>query len=69
MKKGKKEYLRNIAGKLTIHEVTGDNGIRVCNVAMEMNMAVVSMKCNHKKEHKVTWLMPEKTKGIKLIMY
>jgi exonuclease III len=35
---GKEEYLRNVAGKETVHEITNDNGNRICNLATGMNM-------------------------------
>lgn len=55
---GKEEYLEEIAGKETIHERTNDNGRRLCNMAMECGLFIMSTKYKHKKEHKITWVAP-----------
>ena len=60
---GKEEYIENVAGKETLHSRTNDNGRRICGLAAEMNMAIMSTKFKHKKEHKVTWIIPGKTTG------
>ena len=60
---GKEDYLSNVAGKHTIHNVTSNNGHRLCNLAEEMCMYIMSTKYEHKPDHKVTWLLPGKTTG------
>ena len=60
---GKEEYIRTVAGKETMHQSSNDNGIRVCNLASELDMFIVSTKFKHRPEHKITWLYPGKTYG------
>lgn len=60
---GKEDFLKDVAGKHTIHDVTNDNGIRLCNFAAEMNMYLASTKYKHRKQHKITWMLPGKTTG------
>jgi Reverse transcriptase (RNA-dependent DNA polymerase)/Endonuclease/Exonuclease/phosphatase family len=60
---GKEEHLKEVAGKETLHEETTDNGLRLCNLATEMDMIVASTKFKHKKVHKITWTIPGQTKG------
>lgn len=66
---GKEEYISNVAGRYTIHEETNDNGHRVCNLAEEMGMYIVSTKFEHKIEHNVTYYSWEKTLEIRSIMF
>lgn len=57
-KLGKEEFLKTVAGKETIHEVTTDNGIRLSFLAAQLGMFIVSTKFKHIKEHKITWISP-----------
>lgn len=60
---GKEYYLRNVAGRETIHETTTDNGTRLSNLAEEIDLFIVSTKFRHKREHKITWTLPGQTRG------
>src|SRR3978361_1153587 len=56
---GKEDYLKQVAGKHTIHERTNDNGQRLCSLAARSNMIISSTKFKHLKRHKVTWIAPD----------
>ncbi|KAK4875436.1 hypothetical protein RN001_011858 [Aquatica leii] len=60
---GREDFIKDVAGKETIHEITTDNGMRLCHLATEMDMYIISTKFKHKKEHKITWNIPGKNKG------
>lgn len=60
---GKEDYTSSVAGKYTIHEITNNNGTKLCNLAAIMNMTIISTKFKHKLEHKVTWMIPGRTTG------
>lgn len=53
---GKEEYIKEVAGKHTLHETSNDNGQRLCNFAVKQNMIVSSTKHKHPLQHKVTWM-------------
>lgn len=56
---GKEDYIKQIAGKHTLHEKTNNNGQRLCNLAASTNMIISSTKFIHPKYHKVTWISPD----------
>src|SRR3978361_1936150 len=56
---GKEDYLKQVAGKHTIHERTNDNGQRLCSLAARSNMIISSTKFKHPNRHKVTWIAPD----------
>lgn len=60
---GKETYLKEVAGKYTIHETTNDNGYRLCNLAIKTGMVIASTKYEHKKHHKITWMSPGQKYG------
>lgn len=60
---GKEDYNRNVAGKETIHETTNDNGGEICNLAAATNTYIVSTGHKHKKENKITWMIPGRMDG------
>lgn len=57
---GKEQYLKNVIGngKGTIHDITNDNGHRICQLAATLDMKCLSTKFEHPKKHKVTWRHP-----------
>lgn len=60
---GRENYNDNVAGKETIHDSTSDNGNRLCNIASTTNTFIVSTRFKHKKEHKITWMIPGRIDG------
>jgi len=58
---GKEDHIREVAGKETIHNITNDNGNRICNLAAAMNLIIVSTKFPHPNRHKITWNHPNQT--------
>lgn len=57
---GKEQYLQEVigSGKGTIHDVTNDNGHRLCQLAEALNMTLLSTKFEHPRQHKATWRHP-----------
>lgn len=62
-KVGREVFNSKVAGKETIHDNTNDNGNRLCNLATSLNSLIVSTKYKHKKEHKITWMIPGSQDG------
>ena len=60
---GKEECYREITGNQTIHETTNNNGEKLCNLAATLDMFIVSTKFIHRKQHKITWLIPGTNTG------
>jgi endonuclease/exonuclease/phosphatase family metal-dependent hydrolase len=60
---GKKERNEGVAGKATIHDTTNDNGAKICDLAAATNTFIVSTQYRHKREHKITWMIPGGTEG------
>ncbi|XP_057666796.1 craniofacial development protein 2-like [Diorhabda carinulata] len=56
---GQEDYIKQVAGKHTVHNVTNDNGTRLCNLAISTNMVISSTKFQHPYHHKVTWSAPD----------
>lgn len=56
---GKEEYIKQVAGKHTVHDKSNDNGQRLCNLAAENNLVISSTKYKHPKIHNITWLSPD----------
>ncbi|XP_056640929.1 craniofacial development protein 2-like [Diorhabda sublineata] len=56
---GQDDYIKQVAGKHTVHNVTNDNGTRLCNLAISTNMVISSIKFQHPYHHKVTWSAPD----------
>ncbi|KAK9720753.1 methyltransferase (DUF5641) [Popillia japonica] len=54
---GKEELMQNIGGKNTMHKVTTDNGLRLCNLTSQWKMTLASTKFKHKITNKATWIM------------
>ncbi|XP_056633860.1 uncharacterized protein LOC130443315 [Diorhabda sublineata] len=46
---GKKDYLRSVAGKHTLHEITNNNGWRICSLAKEFNIKRNTTHINEKE--------------------
>lgn len=55
---GKEDFLKNVAGKQTLQEVTNENGKRLAQLAAEQDLLLSSTMFKHKKIHKGTWKMP-----------
>lgn len=55
---GKEDYNNEVAGKETIHEVTNNNGSRLCNLAAMTGLTIASTKFKHNKKIKATWITP-----------
>ncbi|XP_055374825.1 craniofacial development protein 2-like [Condylostylus longicornis] len=55
---GKEEYVRNIAGKFSLHETTSPNGHRLCQFAEETCLKIKSTSFERKNIHKGTWKIP-----------
>jgi endonuclease/exonuclease/phosphatase family metal-dependent hydrolase len=60
---GKEERNEGVAGKETIHDTTNDNGAKICDLAAATNTFIVSTQYRHKREHKITWMIPGGTEG------
>ncbi|KAK4873795.1 hypothetical protein RN001_013155 [Aquatica leii] len=60
---GRKDFIKDVAGKETIHETTSDNGINLCHLATQTGTYIVRTKFKHKKVHKTTWNIHGKNKG------
>jgi endonuclease/exonuclease/phosphatase family metal-dependent hydrolase len=59
----KKKKLNFTTGKETIHDITNNNGAKICDLAAETNTFIVSTQYRHKREHKITWMIPGGTEG------
>ena len=59
---GKEKHNEEVAGKHTIHDITNNNGRRMCNLAANTNMIISSTKYQHKVQHKITWKHPDPQK-------
>ena len=57
-KVGKEQFTKNVAGKYSPHEITNDNGKRLCSFAGALNMIIKSTCFPHKKIHLQTWKSP-----------
>lgn len=42
----KENHNRHVAEKHTVHNITTDNGIRLCNLSVGMNIHIVGIKYN-----------------------
>jgi hypothetical protein len=60
---GKEERNEGVAGKETIHDTTNNNGAKICDLAAATNTFIVSTQYRHKREHKITWMIPGGTEG------
>ncbi|XP_068912075.1 craniofacial development protein 2-like [Tenebrio molitor] len=60
---GKEERNEGVAGKETIHDTTNNNGANICDLAAATNTFIVSTQYRHKREHKITWMIPGGTEG------
>lgn len=60
---GKDGYIRGVVGRENIHDRTNNNGDRLCALVIISHMYIVSTKFKHKEEHKITWIISEKTEG------
>ncbi|KAH0816656.1 hypothetical protein GEV33_006135 [Tenebrio molitor] len=60
---GKEERNEGVAGKETIHDTTNDNAAKICDLAAATNTFIVSTQYRHKREHKITWMIPGGTEG------
>ncbi|KAH0817300.1 hypothetical protein GEV33_005491 [Tenebrio molitor] len=60
---GKEERNEGVAGKETIHDITNNNGAKICDLAAATNTFIVSTQYRHKREHKITWMIPGGTEG------
>jgi exonuclease III len=60
---GKEECNEDVAEKETIHDTTNDNGAKICELAAATNTFIVSTQYRHKREHKITWMIPGRTEG------
>jgi hypothetical protein len=68
---GTEAFLKNMAGKYTLHTQTNDNGKMLSELAMTNNFIIRSTCFNHKRIHKGTWKIPgsEQTTLTKQIKY
>lgn len=55
---GQEEYIKPVAGRYTIHNITNDNGQRLCELANKAGMIISSTKYQHPFKHKITWMAP-----------
>ena len=55
---GKEDFLKQIAGKYTLHDRTNENGKLLSQLASAYNLIIKSTCFNHKKIHKGTWKIP-----------
>ncbi|XP_060530071.1 craniofacial development protein 2-like [Cylas formicarius] len=53
---GKEDHLRCVVGRHSLHNVTNDNGDRLADFAIAMNMSVRSTQFQRKNIHKITWV-------------
>ncbi|KAH0818193.1 hypothetical protein GEV33_004600 [Tenebrio molitor] len=60
---GKEERNEGVAGKETIHDTINNNGAKICDLAATTNTFIVSTQYRHKREHKITWMIPVGTEG------
>jgi hypothetical protein len=60
---GKEECNEGVAGKETIHDTINNNGAKICDLAATTNTFIVSTQYRHKREHKITWMIPVGTEG------
>jgi exonuclease III len=49
---GREKVYENVTGKHTLHDVSNQNGEKICNFAFENNMTVMSTQFKHKIIHK-----------------
>ncbi|CAG9576128.1 unnamed protein product [Danaus chrysippus] len=55
---GKEQAFGEVAGKHSLHDVTNDNGERLCFFAAANNLFISSTNFPHKAIHKGTWKVP-----------
>jgi hypothetical protein len=55
---GTEAFLKNVAGKFTLHTETNVNGEMLNEVAMTNSFIIKSTSFNHKRIHKGTWKIP-----------
>jgi endonuclease/exonuclease/phosphatase family metal-dependent hydrolase len=55
---GLETFLKNVAGKYTLHTKTYDNGKLLSELAKANNFIINSICFNHKRIHKGTWTIP-----------
>jgi hypothetical protein len=58
-KVGREDIFKPTIGNESIHEISGDNGVRVVNFATSKNLTVKSTMLPHNNIHKYTWMSPD----------
>jgi exonuclease III len=58
-KVGKESIFKPAIGNESLHEISGDNGVRVVNVATTKSLVVKSTTFPHRKIHKYSWTSPD----------
>jgi len=65
---GSERLYNEVTGQHTLHEETNRNGELLCEFAYANSMVVMSTHFQHKRIHKITWLSPDQTWPVKLII-
>lgn len=55
---GREDVIRKVAGYYSLHDVTSDNGFRMCDFAAANKLWIKSVSFPHKNIHKGTWKKP-----------
>jgi hypothetical protein len=58
-KVGSKDIFKPTIGNESLHEISGDNGVRLLNFATSKNITVKSTMLPHRNIHKYTWTSPD----------
>ena len=55
---GKEFFVQEVGGQHSLHDVTNDNGLKLCELAANLNLKIQSTCFEHKNIHKETWKIP-----------
>lgn len=58
-KVGKENIFKGAIGSYSLHDNTNGNGMRLIDLATEMNMVISSTKFPHRRIHTATWVSPD----------
>jgi len=56
---GLEDVYSSVTGKYSLHKESNGNGELICEYAAANNLCIMSIKFNHKKVHKGTWVAPD----------